>query len=172
MGAAATATAVAATDAKAAPALDLSLAVPYPPHPRIDYPNSWSVYTALIPRVIMPYDVVISNQPLAPLRDINGGPDLTAAPGDATIFMMFIYDPVPIASAYLEGLTKLVDRMRFKDLGGGERNWMGFRQFLGGYYVTEGDSVYSMGVRVYVGDNAGPEWTQVQPIVDSVRLGG
>jgi len=51
----------------------------------IGYPSSWFVYTALMPGVVMPYDVVVCNRQLGPLQDIDGGPDLSTVPSDATM---------------------------------------------------------------------------------------
>jgi hypothetical protein len=150
-----------------------SFTTPYAPHPVISYPRSWHVYTALIPGVVMPYDVVVCNRKLHSLPDIEGYPDLRAVPRDATILLLYIRDPVPIASANLSGKPiRLNGRtMRFSDLSGAQHNW-GFRNFTGWYIATSGDMLYSMGVNVYVGPDAGSEWRQVRPIVDSIHLPG
>jgi hypothetical protein len=149
-----------------------SFTAPYAPHPVISYPRSWHVYTALIPGVVMPYDVVICNRKLHSLPDIEGYPDLRAVPRDATMLLLYLRDPVPIASANLSGRPiRLNGRtMRFSDLSGGQRNWQGFRNFIGVYIATSGPMLYSIGVNVYVGPHAGSEWKQVQPIVDSIHL--
>jgi hypothetical protein len=151
-----------------------SLTAPYAPHPVISYPRSWHVYTALIPGVVMPYDVVVCNRKLHPLPDIEGYPDLRAVPRDVTMLLLYIRDPVPIASANPSGKPIRLNgtTMRFSDLGGGQRNWQGFRNFIGSYIATSGPMLYSIGVNVYVGPDAGSEWKQVQPIVDSIHLPG
>jgi hypothetical protein len=151
-----------------------SFAAPYAPHPVISYPGSWHVYTALIPGVVMPYDVVVCNRKLHSLPDIEGLPDLRAVPRDATMLVLWLQDPVPVASANLSGRPiRLNGRtMRFSDLRGGQRNWQGFRNFIGWYIATSGDTLYSIGVNVYVGPDAGSEWRQVQPILDSIHLPG
>jgi hypothetical protein len=150
-----------------------SFTAPYAPHPVISYPHSWYVYTALIPGVVMPYDVVVCNRKLHSLPDIEGYPDLRAVPRDATMLLLYIRDPVPIASANLSGKPIRLDgrTMRFSDLSGGQRNW-GFRNFIGSYIATSGPMLYSIEVNVYVGPDSGSEWKQVQPIVDSIHLPG
>jgi hypothetical protein len=60
--------------------------------------------------------------------------------------------------------------MSFGDLGGGQRNWQSFRNFIGWYVATSGDTLNSIGVNVYVGPNAGSEWADVQAIVGSIHL--
>jgi hypothetical protein len=156
-----------------APPFWRSFTAPYAPHPVISYPRSWHVYTALIPGVVMPYDVVVCNRKLHSLPDIEGYPDLRAVPRDATMLLLYIRDPVSIASANLSGKPiRLNGRtMRFSDLSGGQRN-RGFRNLIGSYIVTSGPMLYSMGVNVYVGPDAGSEWKQVRPIVDSIHLPG
>jgi hypothetical protein len=151
-----------------------SFRAPYAPHPVISYPRSWFVYTALIPGVVMPYDVVVCNRKLHSLPDIQGYPDLRAVPRDATLLLLYIRDPVPISSANLSGKPIRLNgtTMRFSDLSGGQRNWQGFRNFIGVYIATSGDMLYSIGVNVYVGPDAGSGWKQVQPIVDSIHLPG
>jgi hypothetical protein len=151
-----------------------SFTAPYAPHPVISYPRSWYVYTGLIPGVVMPYDVVVCNRKLHSLPDIEGYPDLRAVPRDATMLLLYIRDPVPIASANLSGKPiRLNGRtMRFSDLSGGQHNWQGFRNFIGVYKATFGDLLYSIGVNVYVGPHAGSAWKQVQAIVDSIHLPG
>ena len=44
--------------------LDASFTSPYPPHLTFSYPSSWFVHTALIPGVVMPYDVIVCNRHL------------------------------------------------------------------------------------------------------------
>lgn len=154
--------------------LDASFTAPYPPHPVIRYPSSWFVHTALIPGVVIPYDVVVCNRELGPLPDIQGYPDLRAVPNDATMLLLYIQEPVPIASVTAPNIAEAVRlngrTMQFNDLGGGQRQWHGFRNFMGWYIATSGDTLYSMGINVYVGPNAGNEWAEVQPIVASIQL--
>lgn len=172
-GAAAAGVALPAT-ARAVTTLDASFTAPYPPHPVIRHPSSWFVYTALIPHVIIPYDVVVCNRKLGPLPDIQGYPDLRAVPSKATMLLLYFQEPVPIASVTAPNISEAIHlhgrTMRFSDLGGGQRNWQGFRNFIGWYIATSGDTLYSIGVNVYVGPDAGPEWAEVQPIVDSINL--
>jgi|SRR5215467_2241358 len=153
---------------------DASFTAPYPPHLMIRHPSSWFVYTALIPHVLMPYDVVVCNRRLGPLPAIDGFPDLRAVPSDATMLLLYIRDPVHVRSVTAPNISEAISlngsMMRFSDLGGGQRNWQGFRNFLGWYVVTSGDILYSMSVNVYVGPHAGSEWKQVQPIVDSIHV--
>lgn len=158
--------------AGAAVALDAAFSAPYPPHPVLHYPRSWFPHIALIPKVVMPYDVVISNRKLGPLRDINGGPDMRDVPGDATALMLFIFDPIPAADANTAGFTPLAPTttMRFSDLGGGERLWNGFRHFIAPYAVTVGGQLYSITARLYVGPDAGAEWATAQSIIDNVAI--
>lgn len=51
--------------AGAAVTLDASYTSPYPPHPTIDHPNSWFVFTGLT-EVTIPAGVYVCNQQLAP----------------------------------------------------------------------------------------------------------
>jgi hypothetical protein len=67
-------------------------------------------------------------------------------------------------------LARQRHEMRFSDLGRGQPNWLNVRVFTGWYVVTSGDTLCSIGVDVYVGPNAGSEWSAVQPIVDSIHL--
>lgn len=160
--------------ARAATTLDSSFTAPYPPHPVIGHPNSWFVYTALIPRVVLPYDVVLCNRELGPLPDIQGFPDLRAVPSNATMLLLYIQEPVPVASVTAPDISSAIRlngrTMHFADLGGGQVNWQGFRNFIGWYVATSGDTLFSIGVNVYVGPNAGPEWSEAQPIVESIHL--
>lgn len=158
-----------------AASLDASFTAPYPPNPVINYPSTWFVYTALFPGVVIPYDVVVCNRVLGPLPDVNGGPDLRAVPTDATVLMLFIYEPVPTTSVTAPDISQAISltggsSMKFSDLGGGQINYWGFRQFLGWYVATSSGDLYSVEARVYVGPEAGTEWAQVQPIVDSIYI--
>jgi hypothetical protein len=175
MGAAAAGAAVAAS-ARAAETLDASFTSPYAPHPVIRHPSSWFTYSGLMPGVAMPYQVAVCNRQLAPLRDVDGGPDLSTVPDDATMLMLCLYDPVPREAVTAPDISQAVPingtTMHFSDLGGGEINYYGFRQFLGWHILISGDTLYSIETRVYVGPNASSEWTQVQPIVDSVHASG
>ena len=172
----------AATAAGAAPpgparaaVLDASFTCPYPPHLTFGYPSSWFMHTALIPGVVMPYDVIVCNRQLSPLPDIAGAPDLRAVLGDATMLVLLFWDPVPAANANLSGGPVRLQKgmaMRFSDLGGGQRNWHGFRAITGWYVATSGDLLYSIEADVYVGPDAGAEWKHVQPIVSSIRHPG
>lgn len=173
-GAAAAASTALPASARAA-TLDASFTSPYPPHPVIGHRSSWFVYTALIRHVIMPYDVVVCNRQLGPLPAIDGAPDLRAVPSDATMLLLFLRDPVHVNAVTAPDISDAIQlskgkTMRFSDLGGGQRNWQGFRNFIGWYIATLGDTLYSMGVNVYVGPDAGNEWSEVQPIVDSIHL--
>lgn len=172
---AAAATAALPASARGGTTLDASFACPYVPHPVISHPSSWFVYTALIPGVVMPYDVVVSNRKLRPLPNVGATPDLRAAPSDLTMLLLFLRDPMPVASFEAPNIseaTALNGRtMRFADLGGGQIDWQGFRQFLGWYIATSGDTLYSMAAKVYVGPDApANDWQTVQSIVDSIRL--
>lgn len=175
-GAAVATSGVLSATARAAKPLDASFATPYEPRPVIAHPSSWFVYTALIPHVVIPYDVVVCNRELGPLPDLQGFPNLRAVPADATMLLLFIQEPIPVAAAsgsfpnlaeaiHLSGTT-----MRFRDLGGGEIIYAGFRNFTGWYIATSGESLYSIGVNVYVGPSAAAEWAEVQPIVDSIHI--
>ncbi|MBV9424540.1 MAG: hypothetical protein JOZ98_16630, partial [Solirubrobacterales bacterium] len=172
-GAAAATIATMSDTARAASPLDASFTSPYPPHPALRHPSSWFVYTALIPGVIMPYDTIVSNRHLGPLPNIEGNPDLRALPSDTTMLLIYHWDPVPVATANLSaspiqlsaGATAL-----FSQFGGGTVNWFGFRQFLGNYIAVQGDTLYSLDIRVYVGPDSGPEWSDVQPVVDSMQV--
>ncbi len=175
VGVAAAASAALPASARAATDLDASFTAPYPPNPVIAYPSSWFVYTALIPNVTMPYDVVLCDRQLGPLPDIQGYPNLAVVPTDATMVLLFIRDPVPLAAVTSPDIAEAVSldngrTMRFSDLGDGGINWQGFRNFIGWYTVTSGDILYSMGLNVYVGPNAGSEWSDSQLIVDSIHL--
>ena len=172
----------AATAAGAAPpgragaaVLDTSITSPYPPYLTFSYPSSWFMHTALIPGVVMPYDVIVCNRHLSPLPDIAGAPDLRAVPGDATMLVLLFWEPVPAAKANLSGGPVRLQKgmaMRFSDLGGGQRNWHNFRAFTGWYVATSGDLLYSIEADVYVGPDAGAEWKDVQSIVSSIRHPG
>jgi hypothetical protein len=162
---------------RAATTLDGSFTAPYPPNPVVAYPTtSWSIYTALIPSVVLPYDVIACNRTLGPLPDIQGFPDLSAVPSDATMLLLYLQEPVPVADVptsfpqVSEASELTGSNVQFTDLGGGQTNWQGFRNFVGWYVATLGQELYSIGVNVYVGPNAGAEWSEVQPIVDSIHL--
>jgi hypothetical protein len=162
--------------ARATKPLDASFTAPYEPNPVIAYPSSWLVYTALLPHVVIPYDVIVCNQQLGPLPDLQGFPDLRAVPADATMLLLFIQEPIPVAtaSASFPDLSDAINlngtTMHFSDLGGGAITYAGFRNFMGWYIATSGGSLYSIGVNVYVGPSAGAEWAEVQPIVDSINV--
>ncbi len=175
VAAAATSGALSAS-ARATAALDASFATPYEPNPIIAHPSSWFVYTALLPHVVTPYDVVVCNQELGPLPDLQGFPDLRALPPDATMLLLFIQEPIAVAAApqsfpdFADAIQLNGTTMHFSDLGGGDITYAGFRNFIGWYVATSGNSLYSIGVNVYVGPNAGPEWADVQSIVNSIHL--
>lgn len=170
----ATAADAALPSASRATVLDQSFVARYPPNPALSYPSSWFLYTALLPHVIEPYDVIVCNRALGPLDDVDGGPDLRGVPDDATSLMLFLYDPVPldyVKAPIGQAVELSSDRgMQFQDLGSGAVNFYGFRQFLGWHIVISANTLYSIETRVYVGPNAGTEWADVQSIVDSVRV--
>jgi hypothetical protein len=128
------------------------------------------VYTALIPAVVVPYDVVVCNRELGPLPDFDGGPDLRAVPNDATMLLVF-HRPLPVGADVSQQLPLNGATMQFAGLGGGNMNWAGFRQFTGAWWATAADgSLHSLLLWLYVGQNAGPEWAEVQPIVQSIHI--
>jgi hypothetical protein len=172
-GAAAVVTLPASARADTTLALDATFTAPYQPHPVIRHPSSWFVYTALIRHVLMPHDVVVCNRQLGPLEPIGGFPDMRAVPSDATMLLLYIRDPVHVKSVTApisEAISLNGSTMHFSHLGGGQRDRQGFRNFTGWYIVTSGGILHSIGVNVYIGPNAGSEWKQVQPIVDSIHV--
>ena len=162
---------VEANAAQAAAGLDASFTSPYPPHPQIAYPSSWNVYTALVPGVVAPmYNVVICNRQLKPLPDIDGVPDPRAIPSDATMLLLY-QNQIPADSdvslaKQLNGTT-----MNFSDLSGGSADFAGYRHFSGWWVATVDGNLQNFQVWVFVGPNAGAEWTTVQAIIDSIELG-
>lgn len=150
--------------------LDATFISPYLPNPVFSYPSEWFVYTALLPGVIEPYDVVFSNRQLGPLPDLDGVPDLGAAPSDATTLVVFseqLPDDYDVSRA-----IPFVATMRFNDLGGGytDRSPGNVRRFQGWWAARVNGSLYGFNVFVFVGPNAGSEWAEVQGIVDSIHL--
>ena len=171
VGAAAVAGGIASSGGADIP-LDASFRSPYAPYPTFAYPSSWHVYTALIPGVIEPFDVVFSNRALGPLPDIDGMPDMSAVPSDATVLLLYSQQlPVDynVARALPLGAT-----MRFNDLGGGfvDRSPGGFRRFQAWYAAPTKGGLFGLNVYVFVGPRAGREWAQVQAIVNSIHLTG
>jgi hypothetical protein len=88
--------------------------------------------------------------------------------------MLCLYDAVPVAQVIAPDLALAVPltgrTMQFSDLGSGEVNYYGFRQFLGWYTHTVGGLLFSIETRVYVGAAADSTWAEVKPIVNSVHL--
>jgi hypothetical protein len=158
-----------APGARAQTVLDASFTSPYAPNPTLNYPSSWNVYTALIPGVTIPYDVVLCNRSLSPLGDVDGGPDLSDVPADATMLVVF-HRPLEAGFDVSRSIPLNGTNMQFGAMGGGNVNWWGFRQFLGWWTATVQGALYSLVVLVYVGPEAGSDWTEVQDIVNSVRL--
>jgi hypothetical protein len=154
----------------AATSLDASYTSPYAPQPAFAYPSSWYVYTALIPGVINPFDVVVCNQKLGPLPDLDGMPDMRAVPSDATMLLIY-HEQLPPGYDVSRAIP-LNGNMNFTDLGGGfiDSAPGGFRRFCGWWAATVGGNVYGLQVFVLVGPSAGAEWAQVQPIVDGIHL--
>jgi hypothetical protein len=150
--------------------LDGSFTSPYPPYPTFQYPSSWYVYTALIPGVIEPFDVVFSNRRLGPLPDIDGLPDMGAAPSDATVLVVFS-EELPYDYDISRAIP-LNGSMRFNDLGGGmiDKTPGGARRFQGWWAARTNSKLFGFNVFVFVGRSAGPEWADVRGIVDSIQL--
>jgi hypothetical protein len=156
--------------AQASAILDASFNSPYAPYPIIAYPSSWHVYTALIPGVIEPFDVVLSNRQLGALPDIDGLPDMRAVPSDATMLVLFS-EQLPVDYDVSRAIP-FRETMRFNDLGGGvvDHTPGGARRFQGWWSARVSGNVYGFNLFVFVGRSAGSEWRDVQAIVDSIRL--
>jgi hypothetical protein len=161
-----------AADAASAVDLDATFVSPYPPYPVIRHPSEWYVYTAHIPRVIEPFDVIVSNRELQPLPAVDGWPDMRAAPADATTLVLFS-EELPagfdISPAFPAG-----NGVRFGDLndGGVERALGGVRRFHRWYAAQIGGKLYGFNLLVFVGRAAGPDWVTVKAIAESIRLTG
>ncbi len=92
------------------------------------------------------------------------------------MLLLFIQEPIAVAAAsqsfpdFSDAIQLNGRTMNFSDLGGGNITYAGFRNFIGWYVAASGDSLYSIGVNVYVGPRAGAEWADVQSIVNSIHL--
>jgi hypothetical protein len=161
-----------AADAGPALALDAAFVSPYPPNPVIRYPSSWFVYTAHIPGVLEPFDVIVSDRQLQPLPDVDGWPDMRAAPTDATTLVLFseelpgdfdVSPALPVASG-----------VRFGHLndGGVEAALGGVRRYHRWYAARVGEKLYGLNLLIFVGRDAGPSWGNVRGIAESIHLTG
>jgi hypothetical protein len=161
-----------AADAGTAMALDASFQSPYPPNPVLAYPTSWHVYTAHIPRVIEPFDVIVSDHALPPLPDVDGWPDMRAAPADATTLVLFS-EELP-ADFDVSPALPLARGVRFADLhnGGVEPALGGVQRYHRWYAAQVNGKLYGFNLLVFVGRAAGPALGTVKAIAESIRLTG
>lgn len=153
----------------AAVTLDARYDSPYPPYPRIDHPSSWYAFTGLT-EVTIPAGVYVCNRQLAPMKDVEGHPDLGKLPTDVTLLCVF-HEWLP-PDTDVSGAPSLNARtMRFTDLGGGgPTEPHAFRQFTNWWPASWNGELYGLLVYLWVGPDAGSEWQEAQPIVDSIRL--
>jgi len=161
-----------AADAGSTVALDATFVSPYPPHPVIRHPSSWYVYTAHIPGVLEPFDVVVSNRQLQPLPDVDGWPDMRAAPSDATTLVLFS-EELP-GDFDISPALPIANGVRFGDLhdGGVERALGGVRRYHRWYVVRVGEKLYGFNLLIFVGRDAGANWGNVKGIAESIHLTG
>ena len=161
-----------AADASSAVDLDATFVSPYPPHPVIRHPSDWYVYTAHIPRVIEPFDVIVSYRQLQPLPAVDGWPDMRAAPADATTLVLFS-EELP-ASFDISPAFPAANGVRFGDLndGGVERALGSARRYHRWYAAPVGGTLYGFNLLIFVGRAAGPDWVTVKAIAESIRLTG
>ena len=161
-----------AADAGSAVDLDATFVSPYPPHPVIRHPSTWYVYTAHIPRVLEPFDVVVSNRELQPLPAVDGWPDMRAAPADATTLVLFS-EELPSGFDVSPALPA-ANGVRFGDFndGGIERALGSVRRYHRWYAAQVGGKLYGFNLLVFVGRAAGADWATVKPIAEGIRLTG
>lgn len=151
-------------------ALDETFVSPYAPHPVIRHPSSWHVYTAHIPEVIEPFDVVVSSHALEPLPAVDGWPDMRGAPSDATVLILFSEElPAGFDVSPALPIARGVD---FGDLhdGGAEPALGGARKYHRWYTASVDGKLYGFNLLIFVGRDAGPEWNSVKGIAASIRL--
>lgn len=150
--------------------LDASYDSPYPPHPRIEHPSSWYAFTGLT-EVTIPSGVYVCNRQLAPMKDVEGHPDIGKLPTDVTLLCLF-HEWLP-PETDVAGAPSLNGRtMRFADLGGGITQPYGFRRLTNWWPASWNGELYGLLVYLWVGPGAGSEWQEAQPIVDSIHLPG
>lgn len=170
LGAAAAGGLLGAPSAQAAVSLDANYSSPYPPYATIAHPSSWNVYTGLT-RVVIPAGVFVCNRQLQPMPDIHGLPDLGYVPSDSTLLCLYQQE-LPAGFDTSLAMPLNGSMMSFSDLGGGtlDQPRVGFRQFAATWVATVDGNAYNLQVFVYIAPDAGAEWAEVQPIVDSIQL--
>lgn len=104
------------------------------------------------------------------MNDVEGHLDLAKVPTDATLLSLF-HEWLPPETDVSWAPSLNGRTMRFTDLGGGARSDpAGFRQFTNWWPASWNGELYGLLVYLWVGPDAGSEWQEVQPIVDSIRL--
>lgn len=155
--------------AHATTSLESTFNSPYPPYPILAHPGAWYRYTRELTPVINPPGIFVSNRPLSFMPEIEGLPNPNYIPTDATMIAVYhveMQQGMDVAGAI--PLTPGV-AMRFTDMGGGEMA-QGFRLFKGWWIHTFKGTLYSLQVFVWVGPDAGAEWSTAQPIVSSIHV--
>jgi hypothetical protein len=166
----AAATATTGDVSSAAVTLDAQYTSPFPPHPTIAYPSSWYAFTGLT-EVSIPAGVYVSDERLAPVKDVSGLPDLRLLPTTVTLLGLFHqWFPSEAAVSTVPVLQLTGPTMRFSDLHGGNIIKAGFRKFANAYVVNRQGNTYGLQVMVWIGPDAGSEWQIAQQIVDSISV--
>lgn len=150
--------------------LSESFASPYAPYPTLMYPPDWFAFTGLT-QVMIPAGVYVATQQLSAMPDLEGHPNPMLLPADVTLLCLF-HQPLPQPKPGYELPPKLNGAsMSFAALSGPRTVQAGFQKYIGGWTATADDGqLYGLQSWVYVGPNAGADWTAVQAVVDSVTM--
>lgn len=145
--------------------LDRSHTTSYEPRLTLDYPNTWHVYEGLIMDVVEPRHVVVSNRPLDPLGDVDGLPDMTEAPSDAAVLV--IYSEYLLPNRDTSAAHRLSDGVQFGSLAEGlhdDTPGVGRRFFA---WFADGSASHTF--YLFRGDEEPSDWATMEDVVSSVR---
>lgn len=159
---------VALSDAAAGARLDADFSTPYQPSLSFSHPSDWYVRTDLLPTVLDPRHVIVSNRNLPQLPTVDGQPNMAEVPADAVL--VDIASTPLLADQDTTSAHDLSHGMRWSDFGEGVHDDTPHlrRRFYAWYATAE----WSVAVMVFVGSEAAPGWERVAAIINSVRVDG
>jgi hypothetical protein len=154
------------SDAATAAKLDASGVMQYPPGLAFGYPSEWFVRSDLLPTVIDPQHLIISNRDLPQLPTADGSPNMSYVPRDTVMIDISTTRLIPEQDT--GPAIPLEEGIHWSDFGSGVHDdtpHLG-RRFYAWY---AGGGGWSVAISVLIGDEAEPGWERVAAVVGSLH---